>query len=432
MTRRFVFLVLLATCVVLAARVGERYAWQLDLSAQRSNSLSPAAELALDRLGSGLDLVAFLPDYPFQRLQLARQLAPYLAHPSAPRLRYIDPLARPDLAEAEGAQRQGELHLRFAERREVVAEADSTQIDQALNRLALRGDRWIVSLTGHGERQIDDSPGGLARFAERAERLGYRVLGLDPRRIEQLPDNTAVLLIAAPRLAYDKRTTQLIDTFIDSGGRLLWLGGDAIEPLAETRFGIRHLPGIIVDADAARYGLDSPAYAIVDQVPASLVPRAPDQPATFYRATALDAMPVEPWQTTAVLRSSASSWNETGQLTGRLRRDADAGEQTGPLNVGIALQTVDGRAPPARVVYLGSAHLLSNAQIGRAANAALALGLVHWLSDNPQLLVADAAPDHHIRWSAGVGATLAVVLMGGLPLVYLGAGLWLRARRRRA
>lgn len=431
MARRLVFLGLLLACLVLAARVGERYSWQLDLTTTRHHSLTPAATAALEQIGAGLEIVAFVPDYPIQRAQLEGLLAPYLGHPTGPRLRYVDPLQRPDEADALGARREGEIHLRVGDRREVVVEPSRTQIDAALNRLALRGERWIVSLTGHGERPIDGSPGGLGRFAERAEQLGYRIVSLDPRRIDRFPDNSGILLVAAPDQPLDERTKALVNGYLADGGRLLWLSGDQADPFAQS-LGIRHLPGRVVDADAARFGLESPVNAIVDRLPSELLPQAPRQPAVLYQAAALEYEAIVGWHRVATLQSSAASWNETGGLQGRIRRDPEAGERAGPLTVGIALEADDGEAAPARVVYLGSPHLLTNAQLGRGANAEVALGLLRWLSDNPQLSVDRDAPDLDVRWSPAVGIGLAMGLMGALPLGYLVTGLLFRARRRRA
>ena len=431
MARRLVFLGLLLVCLVLAARISERYPWQLDLTTTGHHSLTPAATAALAEIGADLEIIAFVPDYPVQRAQLERLLAPYLAHPTGPQLQYVDPLQRPDEADALGARREGEVHLRVGDRREFVVSPDRTQIDAALNRLALRGERWIVSLSGHGERPIDGSPLGLGRFAERAEQLGYRVVSLDPRRIDRLPDNAGILLVAAPDRPLDERTKTLIQGFVANGGRLLWLSGDRADPFVQS-FGIRHLPGRVVDADAARFGLESPANAIVDRLPEHLLPQTPQQPAVLYRSAALEYDEVDGWQRVATLQSSPASWNETGGLQGRIRRDPDAGERAGPLTVGIALEAVDGKGAQGRVVYLGSAHVLSNAQLGHGANAEVALGLLRWLSDNPRLSVDRTPRDLDVHWSPAVGVGLAVGLMGALPLAYLIAGLVFRARRRRA
>jgi hypothetical protein len=103
--KRLFFLTLLIACVILAARVGQHHGWQLDLTAQRSHTLSTAAARALDALAAPLELTAFVPDYALTRAQLRRLVAPYLAHPSRPKLRFVDPVEEPTLAREAGVAR---------------------------------------------------------------------------------------------------------------------------------------------------------------------------------------------------------------------------------------------------------------------------------------------------------------------------------------
>lgn len=431
--RRALFLVLLLACVIWSARISERYTVQLDVSTSGLHSLSEGARQALDQLDRGLFITAFLSELPVQRAALEQLLAPYLAHDSRPALRYVDPLKHPDQADALGARSPGELHLRWGERLEVLSQPTRATLDAALTRLALRGERWVVSLTGHGERDIDESPSGLSTFAEQARNLGYQVIALDARRMDRLPDNTAVLVVAAPQQAYADTTAAMIKSYLAEGGRVLWLGGTertATTPdLLTQLFGLHPLPGLVVDAAAARFGLDSPANAVASLEADEVLPRASQQPAALYRATAFEMSGSADWTEISRFRSSGQSWNETGNLTGRLRRDPDAGEQPGPLTIGIALQATTGESP-GRLAYLGSAYPLSNAHIGRLGNPDLAFGLLRWLSENTALQ-AESLPSHQVRWSPQVGAGLALLSMGVLPIAYLLGGVWLRARRRR-
>ncbi len=431
MARRLLFLVLLLSCLVLLARVSGQYEWRIDLTAERIHSLSPSAQDALDRLGGGLEMTVFLADYPVQRAQLERLLEPYLAHPARPRLAFVDPVSEPDRARAAGVTRQGELQLEADGRREVVARPTAAAIDAALNRLALRGERWIVGFKGHGEAEVDEAPGGLARLVEQVERLGYRFVTLDPRHLDELPDNAAVLLLAGPQRPYGPAVLAQIERFLERGGALLWLVDPAASGALGGLLGIELLPGVVVDAAAARRGLEHPDNAIVDDYPVEVLPRPPQGHSVLHGARALRPSDDAGWEVVGRLHSSPRSWNETGALQGAIARDPGAGEQAGPLTLGVVLQ----RAPAGtaqRAVAVGSRHFVSNAQIGQADNLALAVGLLHWLTDNPQLSTPTPARDLELRWAPHVAGLLAVGLMGVLPAVYLAAGLWLRSRRRRA
>ncbi|MCG6964930.1 MAG: GldG family protein [Chromatiaceae bacterium] len=429
MLRRTLFFALLLSGLILAAKVGERHSLQVDLSARQVHTLSTAAQTALEALPDGLAITAFVPDYAVQRAELRQLLAPYIAYSPQVRLQFVDPVRQPEIARAQGASRHGEIHLYSGPRREVIAMPGTQAIDRALTRLALHGEHWIVSLKGHGESPIDAAPGGLGTFVGHIEELGYRVIALDPRQLDALPENTALLLIAGPREPYEAHTEELIEKYIDAGGALLWLLDGAQPGMLGTKFGVAPLPGIVVDAMAAQYRLDSPDYAIVSDFPAQLLPQMQAGVGMLHQAQALTVTEGSGWQVLARLHSSPRSWNETGNLRGQIARDPDIGEQAGPLTVGLALQQDNGRA---RAVFVGSRQFIGNGQIGQGANQTLATGLLRWLTDNQGLADLPTATDMDIDWSPQLAGLLAVGLMGLLPILYLATGIWLRHRRRRA
>lgn len=430
MLRRALFFALLLACLVLAARVGERFNWQADLSAQQVHTLSPAAASALGALTEPLQITAFIADRPVQRAEIERLLAPYLAHPSRPRLVFVDPVAEPAAARTAGVTGEIELHLASGARQEVLRRLEADALDAALHRLARRGDRWIVALAGHGEARVDPGPGGLSTLAGRLELLGYRVLSLEAAHLERLPANTAVLLLAAPERPYGPHARALIEDHLAGGGALLAVIGQAGPP-AIAGLAVETLPGVVVDAAAAAQGADRPDHAVVDRYPPGLLARPPDGPALLRGARALRLAADSDWQLHSLLESSPRSWNETGGLRGEIRRDPALGEQAGPLAVGLALERGED-GPPQRALVLGSAPFLTNAELGRANNLALAAGLFNWLSANEAVTAPRVGPDQRLRWSPLTGGLTALVFMGVLPALYLATGLLLRARRRRA
>lgn len=429
MLRRIVFFALVIAAMLLTARVAERHTFTIDVTARQSNSVSAAAAQALDRLPAPLRIDAYIPDLAVQRAEIEHLLAPYRAHRSDTTLNFIDPVARPDLARAAQVARNGELQLHSGARSEIITRASAAAIDAALNRLARQGERWIVSLRGHGEAAIDNAPGGLQRLVTVLEARGYRVVALDPRQLDRFPDNTALVLVAAPEQAYGEHTQSLLSGHLASGGAVLWLARDTLPVLGDAAEPPGFLSGYVVDAQAARYGLDTPDNAIVDSYPAAMA-AMPDVHGVIHRARSLTWQDNNGWREIGRFASSAQSWNETSELRGNLARDPALGEHPGPHTIGLLLQH-DQDDHPARLALIAG-EFAGNDHLGRAANLALAVALVNWLSGNDLLPTAQPAADLELRWSTGTGATLAIGLMALLPALYLALGLWLRARRRRA
>jgi hypothetical protein len=430
MLRRLTFITLLVAATLLGVEAGRHYDRHWDVSMDRAHSLTEPAEAALTLIGDGLRFTAFVADLPVQRAEIRAILAPYLAHSAQPQLNFIDPIESPDQARAHEVSRNIELHLQIDQRKEVIGQIGRPAIDAALNRLARQGDRWIVALRGHGEADLGAGPGGLLQFARHVERLGYRMLTLDPRQIRELPDNTALLLVAGPHQDYQADVEAQILRYLDDGGSLLWLFEEIYPAWMIDRLGLHPLPGLIVDADAARYGRDSPAHAVITRFPKRLPMPASADHALLYRARAISVEPPDSWQQQGLLSSGANSWNETGGLRGTISRNPEHGEHAGPLAAGVLLQPAD-PGESTRIVVMGGRHWLGNDQIGQAGNLQLAVGLIRWLTDNERLPSAAPNPGLAISDNAAATGWLALLLMLGLPMVFVGYGWWHRARRRR-
>lgn len=428
--RRVTFLVLLAACTSLALILSARLTWTADISITRTHTLSEDARLALDALDGSVELVAFLPDLAVQRSELERLATPYLAHDQRARLTFVDPVADPERARAAGVTRHGELHLVSGPRREILLRPGRRAIDMALNRLALRTQQWIVVLQGYGERGLDAHPDGLLRLAEHLAPLGYRVVALDPHQVTRLPQNTAVLVAAGPLQPYPDDIHREIESLLDRGGGVLWLvqSDPAVLPSVE---GLEAWPGTVVDAAAARYGLQHPEQAVVSALPEALGGNGPRGFAVLPTATALAWTPPDPqlWQRVASLATGPTSWNETGAIRGEVARDPEQGERPGPLSVGLLLQRSDGDG---RLVVIGDADFIGNDQIGLGDNLDLATALLRWLGHSEDLGTPEPAPDLDIRWSPQLAAIVAAATILGLPLGYIAIGSYRRYRRRRA
>jgi len=433
MIRRLLLPMLLLTVVALALALANRHAMQWDLTRERAHSLSQTASSALDTIkaATGLQITVFLRDLPVVQAEIDRLLRPYRTHSALTDYRIIDPVANPDLARAAHVSHDAELHLRSGQRLEVVRDFRREAVDIALARLALQGEQWIVVLRGHGEAAIESGPGDIGRFVDHMERIGYRVLALDPREIGSLPDNTALVLTAGAQRDYPEETESLLRDYRGRGGALLWLYDKAFPVWAVAELGLSPLPGVVVDAAAADYALEQPENAIAGHLPKAIRLADPDAHAVLHRARGIDVQDIADWEIVGRIRSSPRSWNETGELQGAISRNPAHGEHAGPVTIGVLFRQRDSETN-GRIAVIGGHHWLTNAQLGQADNLALATGLVRWLTDNRDLVTVSGNDRLDVRWSAHTAATLAALSMYLAPIAFVATGIWLRQRRRKA
>jgi len=431
------FYLLLALAIGLTGWLSQRYQGVFDWSDRARNSLSSASQQLLSRLEAPLLIRSFAPDDPQLRQRIRAVIEPYQRLHADITLEFITPSLQPELTRELGIRRSGELHLSYQGRSENLANLTEQQISNSIQRLIQRGQRWIATIEGHGERGLNGKANhDLGDFGAALRRKGYRIQPLQLTEQPVIPRNTALLVIAGPRVDYLPGEQTAIHDYIDRGGNLLWLtdpGPQHILPGLFQDLGLEILPGTVVDANAAKLGLDNPAIA--------LVTRFPDHPATdqfrlvtlYPFAAALKAGPTTGWQATPLLQTQSGSWNETGNLFGELRRDPDQGEEPGPLTLGYAFsRQLENRSQ--RLMVLGDGDFLSNSYLGNGGNLDLGLNLIRWLGGDDNLLniPARTAPDTRLNLSRTAGAAIGLGFLFILPLLLIVAGLLIWWRRRSA
>jgi ABC-2 type transport system permease protein len=422
---------------------------------------------------------------------LVRELAERCARFSGGRFRFeiVDPDRAPDRAEAAarrygiGATDLGRTVVLFTSgaRSKVVSEDDliEPEVDAdgepGPGLAAWRGEGAFVSAIlgvaenrapricfarGHGEPEIDSlQDAGYATFAESLRGDGDEVRGLD-RIADASGAGCRVLVIAEPSRAYSPPELAALATFVEAGGRLLAMLGPTFSA------GGAGFAQLGLETFAARYGVGLGNNLVVDPAHASDVEgpsvwaAGPDgyRPhpitarlggrLTFWpraREVAPADAPPAGLSVSPLVRSSADGWGETDLPTIRGESDLkfDAGrDRRGPIVVAAAVERASGPSggpsgrPATRLVFLGTGRLVMNYRLAgvtlRDYDADFLLGAVAWLADRDDRIgigpkiaarISLTPTEGQVSWAF----RLFVV---GLPLLALGAGALVWARRR--
>ena len=432
--RNALLYVLTGTLLILGGIWAERVAIEVDLSKYGVNYPAPATAALLQNLDQPVSITAFLPDHPVPRRQIG-DLVERLGRTGAKiDLSFVDPAREPGRTRAAGVRKAGSLQISYAGRSERVEYADEAHFAEALLRLSRQGAPWIVTLTGHGERQFSGAaPSDLGRFGALIEQRGYRLLALSLTDTPQLPENAALVVLAAPTTDLTAAELDALDAWLEAGGNLLWLTEDARPHRLSAQLGLAPLPGIVVDAMAANLGYETPAVAVSARHPSHPVTAGLDAPVVVPQARGWLIQPRDDWRSDTLLRSSPQSWNETGALSGRIKRDTEHDERAGPIALAVALSRTSPKGPQ-RIAVIGDADLLSDAFLGQHANRDFGTALIHWLTAESKLVGVppDRTPDGRLGWSAPTAAALMAIQVIGLPLLLVLFGLRIRHVRRKS
>lgn len=438
-----VFLVLFVALLVSIAWLSNRYPLTIDMSANQRNSLSQETQRLVEGIEFPLEITLFvspineskpLLEALFERYQ---QLQPNISFES------LNPDLYPDLLRDHDIRYDGEVLLEYQGRSEKVSQVSETNVSSTIQRLLRQGERWLVFLEGHGERNpYREANHDYSLLATQLAAKGYTIENLNLTQASSIPDNADVLILASPKVPLLPGELEILREYIEQGGNLLWLADpeQAIDglDLLEDQLAIEFLPGIIVDPNSQLMGLDRVDFALVGEYPRHPITQTLSSLSLFPQAQAVEFQGDESWQLQVFLQSDERSWNETGDLHGEIFKGDNDDESSGPLNIGLtlarSLDGEDGELFEQRVVIIGDADFISNRYLGNGSNLEIGVNLVNWLSHDDRLIAISPrpAPDTRLELSQPEQLAIAVLFLLLLPVGLLASGLriWLKRRKR--
>ena len=438
-----VFVLLVLALVGVLAWLATELRVTADWSQTQRNTLTAKSREVVQNVEGPIRISAYIRPEPVTRSSIRKLIERYRRAGAAIELEFINPETNPGIARELGIREGGELILQHNGGEQRLQRISEQSITNALVRLARGQTRWLVFLSGHGERDpLGEANHDLGRFGERLQQRGFRVQTHSLARNPHIPDNADLLVIASPQSAYLPGERARIRQYVRAGGHLLWL----TEPDAETALGplaadlgVRRLPGTVVDAGAKLFGADSPDFAVVDDYGDHPITAGLDQLSVFPQAAALSTAEGGGWHGATLLRTRAESWSETGPIEGEIGFDEGSDETRGPLTLAVAKR----RGPSGehageaesgqRIAVVGDGDFLANAYLGNGVNLDLGMRLVNWLiGDENQLRIPPDTPtDARVTMSRTAVYLVGFGFLIGLPLLLLVTGLVLGYRRRR-
>ncbi|GAB4508765.1 MAG: Gldg family protein [Sulfuricaulis sp.] len=462
------FVVLFLLAVGLLQWLAREYHLQFDWTRMHRHSLSPASEAVTERLKEPLKITAFASQRGETRRQIQEMVGRYQKHKPDIQLEFVDPDTAPERVRAAGVQFDGELVFEYGDARESLppTQFNEQNFTNALTRLGHRGERWVVFLSGHGERSPDKQANfDLSTWTAQLRKRGFKTRTLSLGDHPQIPQNTTVLVIAGPRTRLLVGEVKEIQNYLNRGGNLLWLHDPGplfgLEPLAEN-LGIEFQPGVIVDP--ASEGITGNAAAIViTKYGAHPVVRGFTDNTVFPQAGGISLNTPEGWQGSVLMDTRPSGWSETGPLDGPIQFDKGR-DIRGPLNLAVALMRTSDKfagselgqpkaGPEAakprrgepqgggehnkreqRVIVVGDGDFLANTYLPNGGNLELGMSLTNWLSQDDAFvnIPVKTARDRALDLSRGGQIAIVAVFLALLPITLISSGvlIWLRRRKR--
>lgn len=442
----YLTMILIALVAGAAGWLAQRYPASTDWTAGHRNSLTAASRRVVQALNDGpIEFTAYIYPGP-ERADVRQQLARYTRGASRIHLHFADPARHPATVRKLGIGKDGAVVVAYHGRRQTLTDYSETSVTNALQRLSPGGTRWIVFVTGHGERDPGSkTTAGYSKIASALDGQGLKTRQLNLVKTGAIPENTAVLVIASPQRDLLPGEVNMIRAYVKRGGNVLWADDPGprygLTPLAQD-LGIHWLSGTLVYPDFRKLGTASPAIALVANYPDTPVTANLKQITAFAFAGALKPLPDSGWHSQAILRSPTRSWLETGSLDrGSISFQPDHGDQAGPLTFGMAL-TRQRPGPDAsskadkqqRAVVVADSDFMDNGHLPELGNRTLALAMFQWLAGRDGQIAVDVAkaPDAHLQMAPARLQSFwwAFVVILPAALFVFGLARWWWRRRR--
>jgi ABC-type uncharacterized transport system involved in gliding motility auxiliary subunit len=426
---------------MLLAFAAQQYRKEWDVTRTARNTLSQSTLDVLRQIEGPVNVTAFAMTQDAtggnvhkvieERMRAYRRAKPDLV------VTLVDPREDPKRAEAAGIRTANELVVEYRKRTERIplAEFGEQSFANALMRLMRGTSSLVMWLEGHGERRLDGIANhDLGEFGRQLQQRGLKINSLNLAIAQEVPANASTLVIASPQTDLQPAEVEKIQRYVHSGGNLLWLIDPqplhGLQPLAET-LGLVLTPGTVVDPTLrARSG--PPAFAVATSYGQHPITAAFRQNSLFPYARQIGITELEDWRVTPLIEVAPRGWVEMSKLDEKPVFDASH-DLPGPVNIAAAFErSVNDKQQ--RIVVIGNGAFLSNAFLGNAGNLQLGIATLNWLTAEDNLVAIDPrpAPDSRIEIDQMTLYLIAFGFLVALPLVFIGTGVVIWWRRRKA
>lgn len=416
--QKIIFLLLFISSIGMLAWISNHYSYQFDLTANKRHSLSSNSVDLLNTLDGAVTVHAYTTD-DVTRQAINEIISRYQRIKADFKLRLLNPDIDIEQVQKDGVvmNKPFAFVIYYKGRMEHIDSLSEHSISNALLRLNRRENQQVVFLSGHGERDIDGSDNrAYATLKLQLSDMGFKLQTVNLLQ-QSLPENTKLLVIAAPSNPYLAGEVEHIERYIDAGGNLLWLSDpgelDGLDKIA-TSFGLQLHDGIIIDNNQElrqTLNIEHPAIIPVTEYFPHIITKTIRYNTLFPLARGISPLTndntVNNWQAEALFNSTGKSWSEAGGLKEEMVFNTSEGDIAGPVTMAVALhrprssridseQTGQDDAATAtgsqRMVVVGDSDFLSDTYIGAGANLNLGLNIFNWLIGDDDFISVEVKP----------------------------------------
>ena len=437
--------------------IGKQQSKRWDLTAAKQYSLSDQSRNILVKLDAPLKISVFERSTNVQ--PFVDRLKEYEHASKQVSIEYIDPDAKPTIAQQANVTQYGTIVLDYKGRTERVTLNTEQDVTNGIIKVVSGTQRKVYFTQGHGERSIDDSERtGYNGISESLKRENYLVEKLAIVQQGKVPDDAAVIVVAGPKNDFLAPEIEAVKTYLEKGGKL-FLALDPPEqadspPLSNLMalakdWGIEVGNNVVVDvsgmgqlfgaSEAVPIAVAYPSHPITERFNVMTV-----YPLT--RSVSPVAGGANNRNAQTIVETSGQSWAETDikslLASKQIEPNEASGDKKGPVSIASAVSSPvtpvtpdappDSAKPESRVVVFGDSDFATNSTLSVSGNRDLFMNAIGWLSQQENLISVRAKDpeDRRLTLTSTQQVNINWIAMLGIPGAIFALGIFTWWRRR--
>jgi len=360
------------------------------------------------------------------------------------KVEYVDAVKKPALARAAGITNLGTLIVEADKKREEAKGLTEEQITSALVRVLKGTERTVCFVQGGGEKELDkNARDGYTTVKDMVERDNYKVDRLNLLETSEIPAKCTVLVVPGPKFDYPAASVEALKKHVEGGGKALFMldppfNVDKLK-VSENKALVDVLAGWGVTlnkdlvVDLSRVGQMMGGAVLANKFENHpIVREMGGKPVVMGFPRSLEGKSAEKTTVEKLFSSLSSSFALTDLTKAEIDPNPDK-DKRGPFTMSVAgtyktgVENKDGR-----FVVVGNSSFIDNGNIQLYGNSDLFLNMLAWLSADEDLIsIRPKDPeDRRIQLDQGQMNTVIVVSQFVLPMIALGAAIWIWRKRR--
>lgn len=439
--------------LVLLNFVANRHSLRADTTAAKQFSLAEQTKKVLKNLDRDVKVTAFYrSEDQWQIESLLKEYEHYSPHF---KWEIIDPDQKPAIAKRYNITAYNTTVLECDGKEERITSRTEQDLTNALIKVTRRENKKIYFVTGHGEKDIEDTErDGYDSIKKLLKNENYDVEKILLAEKDHVPDDCSLLVIAGPRTDLFQKEKEMIEEYLKKGGKALFLldpeSPDSYSELLKD-WGVEVGKNVVVDASGiGRLFGAGPAMPIVAQYTNHAITKD-FRLMTFYpyaRSVRKAEDAPSDITITELAKTSENSWGETDPITtGSTVRFDEGKDLEGPVPIAVAVEKEAEETTPSsdngeseetekvtktRIVVFGDSDFASNTYYRAQGNGDFFMNAVSWLAEQEDLIsIRPRDPeDRRVNLTRSQSRLMFWVSVVLMPLAVLGVGAGIYWKRR--